>query len=526
MNRFCQGRHAKPEGIYEMFGEYFDKNQVDVRNELFAWIDERLTEIEDNIRIVLRHKNLSMESWLNWIVDLKCPADELVIYCLAKKYYKHVVIYTATYSWSTLAKHCTYTKEEIRDKYQIQLVHRGPYKYAELWLIGLPRSQSNPAADIATSPPKEELKNESGDAPSSTKLTTKQNTTVTNTEKPSVKYKILQCVISASNIIPSVRKHNTRESNRRNSRKSTKSLRSSRRSINYAKLNDGLDPFTPPSPKRQRKYSYRPQKDGPSEQRLTAHANTEGKTLDLEEIMDTTLDDENHSMEIDEHQVKNGQSQSNLVEVTVMDGGKNPELDTHMNGVTLDNNLTTPTLHAQSPSESTADSNMNIAPSSNSGMTDTPMDGITEYAETMIPPSVSTHTADTTPLTKPSCERNNMSLDGVTTSNNRIVSSNSVSPEMSNIERSVTSMDGVTSLPPLPLHTENNSILNKKHDINITLDGVTAPQQENLPDVSLRSPNLNLESIDEMVANNEFPEKRLLLDGVTLSKQTNTMKDM
>ena len=30
MNRFCQGHHTKPEGIYEMFGEYFDKNHVDV----------------------------------------------------------------------------------------------------------------------------------------------------------------------------------------------------------------------------------------------------------------------------------------------------------------------------------------------------------------------------------------------------------------------------------------------------------------------------------------------------------------
>ena len=92
MNHFCQGRHTKPAGIYEMFGEYFDKNQVDVRHELRNWIDDRVTEIEDNVRIVLRHKNLSMEDWLNRIVDLKYPADKLVIYCLAKKYYKHVVV--------------------------------------------------------------------------------------------------------------------------------------------------------------------------------------------------------------------------------------------------------------------------------------------------------------------------------------------------------------------------------------------------------------------------------------------------
>ena len=151
-----------------MFGEYFDKNQVDVRHELRNWIDDRATEIEDNIRIVLGHKNLSMEAWLNRIVDLKCPADELVIYCLAKKYYKHVVIYTATHSWSTLTRHFTYTKEEIQDKCQIQLIYRGPDRYAEIHLIGMPRSYSNPPVDMASSV-KDEVKNESNNSQASRK---------------------------------------------------------------------------------------------------------------------------------------------------------------------------------------------------------------------------------------------------------------------------------------------------------------------------------------------------------------------
>ena len=109
----------------------------------------------------MRHKNLSMEDWLSRIIDLKCPADELVIYCLAKKYYKHVVIYTAAYSWSTLARHFTYTKEEIRDRCQIQLILRGLGRYAEIRLIGLPRSHSNPAVENSSSSVKDEIKGES-----------------------------------------------------------------------------------------------------------------------------------------------------------------------------------------------------------------------------------------------------------------------------------------------------------------------------------------------------------------------------
>ena len=151
-----------------MFDKYYDKNQVDVRHELFDWIEECRSEIEGNIHIVLRHKELIMETWLNRIVDLKCPADELVIYCLAKKYYKHVVIYTATYSWSTLARHFTYTKEEICNKCQIQLIFRGPGRYAEIRLIGMRRSESN--VHLQTSKlVKDEVKKETDSADSNRK---------------------------------------------------------------------------------------------------------------------------------------------------------------------------------------------------------------------------------------------------------------------------------------------------------------------------------------------------------------------
>ena len=280
MNRFCQGRHTKPAGIYEMFGEYFDKNQTVIRTELFTWINERKTETEDNIRIVLRHKNLSMETWLNRIIDQKCPADELVIYCLAKKYYKHVVIYTATHSWSTLARHFTYTKEQICDKCPIQLIYRGEGRYAEIRLIGMPRSYSNPPVDMEASI-KDEIKKESKKSNSNRKRANNNDDTGNSSEPsdtPGVKYKIVKCVISASNIIPSERRHNTRVSNKNSVRKSNKPLQSSRRSINYAKLNDGLDPFSPPSPKRQKRTSHRPSKDGPSERRLTTHSRHDHRT--------------------------------------------------------------------------------------------------------------------------------------------------------------------------------------------------------------------------------------------------------
>ena len=506
LNRFVQGCRAKPEGIYDMFGEYFEKNQIDVRNELAAWINDRKVEIEDNIRIVLGHKNLSFEAWLTRITDLKYPADELVIYCLAKKYYKHVVIYTATYSWSTLARHFTYTKEEIRDKCQIQLIHRGPCKYAELRLIGLPRSQSNPAANIVTDTPKDEMKNEDSDTLSGTKKTKKTNDDNTNenhhhstkSNDPKVKYKILQCVISANNIIPSERKHNTRDSNRSKNRKSTKPVRTTRRSINYAKLNDGLDPFTPPSPKRQRRNSYRPQKDGPSEQRQLAVGtkNNVVKSMDLEEIMDTTLDDDNLCTESLDSQ---NEKQDSLIE-EAMDG-VTLGVDSDRSEKSLDNN---PIQLETSEIESKQS-------------TITTMDRVTDPNGEITPPlnvEIARATSNSEPF---ETEVTSATMDGVSKIND-----DTTLPSNAEVAR----VDGVTldktDMSPFLITTKEHPNRNDNSGDTTKLDGVTTQSEQTIT-ASTSSNTKKSTTLEEMVANIEFPEKRALLDGVTdLTTQSTT----
>ena len=86
---------------------------------------------------------------------------------------------------------------------------------------------------------------------------------------------------------------------------SSKPLHESRRIINYAMLNDRLEPDRSPSPKRKHRQKTRPKADGPSATRTSAHAQTminkqrnnspetpevsnkETELADLEKIMDS-----------------------------------------------------------------------------------------------------------------------------------------------------------------------------------------------------------------------------------------------
>ena len=86
------------QGIYEMFGEYSFMNGGEVRHGFLDWINDCKDEIHEYVKIVLGHKNLSFNNWLEYTARDKNLADEISIFCLAKMYCRHVVIYTASYS--------------------------------------------------------------------------------------------------------------------------------------------------------------------------------------------------------------------------------------------------------------------------------------------------------------------------------------------------------------------------------------------------------------------------------------------
>ena len=120
------------QGIYKMFGEDSLTNGGEVRRGLIDWINECKEEIHEYVKIVLGHKNLSFGEWLEYTAKDKNPADEIAIFCQAKMYCRHVVIYTSSYSWSTLMRHFTYNEQEIHKHCDIRLILLGKFKYAHV----------------------------------------------------------------------------------------------------------------------------------------------------------------------------------------------------------------------------------------------------------------------------------------------------------------------------------------------------------------------------------------------------------
>ena len=120
--RFTSTRGSvNAQGIYEMFGKYSLTNRGEVRHGLIDWINECKDEIHEYVWIVLGHKNMSFNEWLVYTAKDRNPADEIAIFCLAKMYSRHIVIYNSSYCWSTLMRHFMYNEQEIHKHCDISL---------------------------------------------------------------------------------------------------------------------------------------------------------------------------------------------------------------------------------------------------------------------------------------------------------------------------------------------------------------------------------------------------------------------
>ena len=265
------------QGIYEMFGEYSLMNGGEVRHGLIDWINEWRDEIQDYVKIVLGHKNMSFTEWLNYTAKDKNPADEVAIFCLAHMYSRHVVIYTLSYCWSMLLRHFTYNEQEIHKHCDIKLILLRKYRYAHVRPI-------SPPFGTIPKPFPSKVKEEDSKPKVKTEKKPKQRQQKNSNVMSKVTCRgqrlanrLCSSNISSSNIIANQNcAHNTRPTN--NKRTSSKSLCESRQVINYAMLNDGLDPECSP-PKKKCRQKIRLNATGPSVTRAGAHAHSMNKKL-------------------------------------------------------------------------------------------------------------------------------------------------------------------------------------------------------------------------------------------------------
>ena len=263
--------------------------------------------------------------------------------------------------------------------------------------------------------------------------------------------------------------------------------------------------------------------------------------------MDMTLDDDNSdSWDINDNESEPA-SRSELAGVTDMDGGTSElhkpaskvntqpftESDkTILDGVTNEQNCSK-TADCENASPQQIQNNV-VPPDQPPGEElDIPMDGVTETSYELTLPSGQNDQigGDATPVTEQSSANTitiishiDATLGGVTpntaiTGQHSKCTADSNAPVASETnDESDTPMDGVTSAKTVEQDVESTAASEmlenqtKRSDQNQPLDGVTADEVGRMSEMLSKLPK---KTVSEIIFNNDFPEKTLLLGGET-----------
>ena len=235
-NCWVDTRHGNQgEKTYELFDS--EREGGIMKESLREWLCDSKNEITQAIGIALHNHEMSYAEWFKYIDD-KSGQDELALYSLSHKHGIHTSVFNKSYMWTTLMDHVTRSDEEIIALSSINLVFLGPTTYGIICNIRPPHPQSS-SSSVQT--PEKSLKRVS-------KVTCFERTCSCKSsdnwgkgrgrgcgshgKKPQTLSESRQETfgISVSNITPCT-------------------VRSSRHTIDYLTLNDGLEDDTPYNPK-------------------------------------------------------------------------------------------------------------------------------------------------------------------------------------------------------------------------------------------------------------------------------------
>ena len=227
-------------GLFEIFGKLCSVNAVDMKEQLIDWICDNCVDLANCMSIALNQSKQSLTGWLQQITmnDDFVP-DELTLYCLARFTGHHAPVYTNDFCWSTLLNQFRLTEDALYERSKVKLMYVGHHMFIELKDIRLPKPtppEPAPTPKSVAKKPKPNKRSKKvtsrGDKPKRTKKSGEPIRSVTPPPRPT----------------------------RRN-----------RKSIDYFKLNDGLDEPVVESPKQKKHKPYSPPpRAGPSTTRQAA----------------------------------------------------------------------------------------------------------------------------------------------------------------------------------------------------------------------------------------------------------------
>ena len=90
--------------LFDMFGRYSGESAVDVRKDLLDSIFEERDFFQQVGCKFFKEHLTNLDDWVADMRDVNSPCDELVLYSLARRYNRHVIVHTTEGHWSTVQK--------------------------------------------------------------------------------------------------------------------------------------------------------------------------------------------------------------------------------------------------------------------------------------------------------------------------------------------------------------------------------------------------------------------------------------
>ena len=122
---------TKPDGVYKLFGDMVNRSADQVREDLVEWSNRNRNEVTEAGTVTLNHDKKDYAWWILTTTHKKNPVDELSLWGLCKMFFKHAVVYTPDYTWTTL-RDKSLDIEEIDKICDIHLAYMGYGKFASI----------------------------------------------------------------------------------------------------------------------------------------------------------------------------------------------------------------------------------------------------------------------------------------------------------------------------------------------------------------------------------------------------------
>ena len=129
--RFSKGtRLHNPNGLFDLFGEYSGQKAGEVRDLMVGWIYDNFRNVKDWTKMVMQHKNLEFDKWLENMQKSTTHGDDIALYVLCRMFNKHAFVHNALYGWSTMPYRREDNHADIVAKCDLELV------FLKCWAFG------------------------------------------------------------------------------------------------------------------------------------------------------------------------------------------------------------------------------------------------------------------------------------------------------------------------------------------------------------------------------------------------------